>query len=311
MKRFLFIAAATVIVAACSQNGGVDAVPDHRTQTLSSKGSLGQGHSVIQSIGDEVRYEDFDFFGRIHNQGLEYVYETSIRKLPERHVTDDAFYSGVAEASVLFVNEVCEPTRNQSFDVSREALSYDRRSLSDVLAGASNLSNFQKDVLLRIDTILLNARNNRAGVMANLMNIQERIEEHVDDGDKPFLYSALSVARHSANYWSDPGTSAKWLDAVNEFGMKYRGGFHRTFAIDWGKVAEVDYHAFVGAACTWVASGSWRMAAARGAIAGGLSGGGVGMVAGAIVSALGQGAAVAGAAAVIASGAEVVRQELF
>ncbi|MBU3699694.1 MAG: hypothetical protein FGM33_06755 [Candidatus Kapabacteria bacterium] len=311
MKRFLLIAAATVIVASCSQNGGLDAVPDHRTQTLSSKGSLGLKHSAIQSIDDDVTYEDFDFFGRIHNQGLEYVYETSIRKLPERHVTEDAFYSGVAEVSAQFINEVCEPTRSQSFDVSSEALLYYRKPLSDVLAGASGLSNFQKDVLLRIDTILLNARNNRASVMANLVNIQDRIEEHVDDDDKPFLFSALSVARHSANYWSDPGTSAKWLDAVNEFGMKYRGGFHRTFAIDWGKVAEADYNGFVDAVIGYGFSGAWRGPAIRGAIIGSLTTGGVGAVAAAILNVVGHGAAVGAAGAVLKSSLEIARQELF
>lgn len=305
MRRFLAIVAAALSIAACSQTGGVE--PAERQARAD-----GLVRMTTELPQQQAEYHHFDFFGRIHNEGLEHVFQSQLVTLPNREYSEAQLVANVASATTYYVDEVCSITRGtgvKDFPVNDYLAK--RVSLQQALDAAADVSTFQKQVLLRIDTILLTANGNLESVNTDLASVQSQIDHHMNTDDKAFLYAALSVARHSVRYWSDDKVANKWMDVVNEFGGKYRRGFHKTLAIDWGKVAEADYNGFCAAVIHYAGSGAWKGPALRGAIIGSCTTGGVGAVAAAIINVVGHGAAAGVAGAVGMSALEVLRQELF
>jgi len=305
MKRFLIIAAAAISIVACSQTGVVEPAK------LQARAD-GLVRMTVELPQQEAQYHHFDFFGRIHNEGLEHVFQSYLLTLPNRDYPEAEIVANVDRATTYYVDDVCSITRSTGVkDFSVYEYLATKASLQRALDAATDLSTFQKQVLLRIDTILLTANGSLESVNTDLASVQAQIDHHMNTDDRPFLYAALSVARHSVRYWSDEKVANKWIDIVNDFGTKHRRGFHKTLAIDWGKVAEADYNGFCAAVIGYASSGAWKGPAMRGAIIGALTTGGVGSVAAAILNVVGHGAAAGVAGAVGMSALEVVRQELF
>lgn len=258
-----------------------------------------------------ISYTNFEFFGIIHNEGVEMVNDSLIQFLPNAVTNSVTFRANVANESQFYVNNLCSPTMGQSFSPVPVPSTSPMPQIDDFLDTLSGLTSSQKTILLRIDSILVNTPVNQYSyAVAGLATVQSQIDANSVDDNKPFLYAALAVACHSAQYWQGTNGS-KWLTPINSYGNNYIPGYVPLATINWGEVAHQDYIGFISAVGTAIATGSWTAGAARGAIIGGLSTGGVGAIAGAIIGAVGQVGAIGVGGAVLASAAELSWQQFF
>lgn len=244
--------------------------------------------------------KDFSIFGEIHNQGLSSIYNSQI-------VNND--YSNTDLNSIMndFENETINFINNHN-SITSKLHSIPVESYSQFKIENSDLSSSFKEIYKEAFEILSSSIDFQEKIKF-IELLETKTGNELFQDEKYIMWASLELGIKSLEYWnSEEGLSWKNTFLNNKLNNTLANSGRD---INWKAVASADFNAFLGAAIGVIASGSWAASAARGAIIGGLSTGGIGAVGGAIIGALGDVAAKATGAAIIASGVRVATELIF
>ncbi len=101
-------------------------------------------------------------------------------------------------------------------------------------AAAPNLTQSQQNYARKIADVTTSRSNNLSSTLRDLVNLEAEIRLMMPKGEIPVLLAAISVAKHSRQYWND--NSQKW---ENEFGSPETGSIANS-NITWGDVGWMD-----------------------------------------------------------------------
>ena len=251
MKRFMFIVAATVIVAACSQNGGVDAVLNDGARKVAS--GTQEVVTGIQSVYDSV--------GMFHNSALAYV--DSVYGF-DSELTIHQCSQGLADWLIqLDPNDGLNTAARDSLvnDAFRGMMEADslhalgRKACFDKYPIGNAARSFVDSILLAFDSLSINGL---PSTLATFVRIENQVvgATELTDKDEIALLSGLAVARYSLEYW--------WV----ELGVPSKSGADRMKAMAKAeKIAEGDAKGAITGACAGFVGG-----AIKGAVVGSIGG---------------------------------------
>lgn len=279
-----------------------ESIQNIETLNLQSRdGQIYEDHEIFNT-------ENFDFFGKEHNNALDYA-------LSQIDAKENLAYNNIEIHTNHYFDYIYEPTSQFRNDVKDKSYKYiyeeNKNNPNLSLVASFRLKNGIaypqiESYLSSLDEVL-----NSSLPFEEKVNLIRSLDSNISrdtnliDEDKTFLLLTNSVARNSVAYWNT-SLSDGWRDLIDvQIGNNPEVSVE-TYDINWSFVAKADIVGFIREFGRGALTG-----AIRGAIIGALSSGGTGAIPGAIIGALGWGAASGARGAAIASGAAAVASFLI
>lgn len=199
-----------------------------------------------------------------HNQGLYILYQnlkTMKKNLGSlNYETYNSYIEMIEKGAKSYtlqnhpempINGIAE--LNRRFSDIKKYISPPELDLKGLIAAAvSNLTSIQQIYAQKIINATLSDRDLNS-ILRDLDKLEAEIREKVTPAERHILMAAISVAKHSSQYWDE--NSQKW---ANEFGSPEiwpiaTGSNHREGPITWKIVAGTD----VGAALFYGGTSAW------------------------------------------------------
>lgn len=246
--------------------------------------------------------ENFKFFGKAHNEALNYAFA----HIDTKNISKLSYYD-IESRTNFYFDEIYEPTsrfKEQVKDIHYEKLvksTLKTNSLVEIakqkksLEGKS-LGSLEANYIGDLEDILDDSNGNFTPIPQQIDNLNQQIVDDptLTEDEMCFLLLTNSIALYSSEYWYTDESSSLKQKLKMAKGSEYA-------KINWDDVARADIGGFILGFPAGAKAGL-----IRGAIIGALSGEGVGAVPGAIIGALGWGAASGARAAAAASGVAAV-----
>jgi len=255
-----------------------------------------------ESVNSDIKPEYFEFMGKFHNDGLDYIYDNSVKynynlqyddlKLSSLEYFDYKYEYAEKSATLYFTEEM---------DYNIKNMVKNNLTLNQVVDELP-VTDIEKVYLYELEDIVMDNIDYKKKIDdIDRLNVRIQNNPDLDDVQLARLFMTNSVAKHSIQYWNSEKRE-KWEKTFPiEIDPNYDGAQYQTKGLtqgQWNEVIRDDIKGFIGAFGVGVRTG-----AIRGAIVIGLASGGTGALAGAIIGALGGGVATGAAGAALASGA--------
>jgi hypothetical protein len=205
---------------------------------------------------------DYNEIGVIHNQGLEYAFE-SLKAVHSKGVSSkEEYFNIIGESTVTFTEERFSDLSPEQMNKVKTTILDARKSLSElthsfkkgdpelyteIIESADTLmTENQKKFSDELFRLLLNKTSSIKVIQNGLDSLENVIELTCSEIEKQILLSAISIARHSSNYWND--NYLKWENELNPS----KSLNLEADPVNWKVVgaADVAYAVTVGIACS-------------------------------------------------------------